>query len=214
MSINLQRAQARANANGNPGKSTNAILSAVFGRITEKCEALQLPRTVAMRAQHVYKIADDRRLTRGKNENAIIAACIVLGSRLADGTARTLHEVSLFMQVPKKVVGSVLQLLKQALNDERAKTGGADVIGSGNVSRESVEALLPRYCSHMNLDRSILNAAKHVAQMAAQKADIDGRNPSSIAGGVLLFICILFADGTTASDISAEGRVSSSTIKL
>jgi len=214
ISANLQRAQARANAASNiAGRTSNATLSAVFGRITEKCEAMQLPRNVVQRAQHVYKIADERRVVRGKNESAVIAACIIFASRDA-GAARTMQEIGSAMKVSKKEIGHVFNLIKSAVQEDRQRTGTMQSVGGESVSRESVEALLGRYCSYLDLPNSILNASKHIATMAAAKAHTDGRSPLSIAGGALYFTCILFERPMTAKEIYDVGNVSESTIKL
>lgn len=102
MSRDLQRAQNRANAHNQNGKTSTANLQAAFSRISEKCDVMQLGSNITTRAQHVYKIADEKKVTKGKNENVVIAACIIFACR--DGGAnRSFTEVCKALKVSKKV---------------------------------------------------------------------------------------------------------------
>jgi transcription initiation factor TFIIB len=185
-------------------------------RIAECCGGLQLPRAVINPAEHVYKIADDAKLTRGKSENSAIAACIVLGSRLAnDGATRTLYEIGEYMRVPKSDLGRLIPLFEKAVKDYKAKRGSAPVIGDGNTTGTSVDGLLRRYCNYLALEHSVTAVALHVAERASAKANVDGRNPRSIAGGVMYFTCTLMGlQQITVKDLEGVAKVSGSTIKL
>lgn len=214
MSANLQRAQARANAQSHiAGKTSNAVLQAVFTKITDKCEALQLPRNVVMRAQHVYKIADDQRAVKGKKEETIIAACIIYASRDA-GANRTMGEIGTALKVAKKDLGQVFTAIKAAVQREKQAGGSFEAVGGASVSRDSIESLLARYCNLLDLDNTVQNAARHVVNLAMAKTNIDGRSPVSIAAGVLYFAITLFERKVSPKDISEIAGVSESTIKL
>lgn len=218
MSRDLARAQMRANglSNGVNSKTSTAVLSAAFARIAEKGEVMLLSRGVIQRAQHVYKIADEQRAIKGKNESAVVAACIIYACRDA-GAHRTFQEVCKALHVTKKELGQVFNLIKNAVQNSGAKGGGGNntesVLGSNN-SQESAEALLGRFCNYLDLGIAAFNVSKHIASEAAAKSAIDGRSPVSIAAGVLYFTCVLLSKGTTAKDIAAMGGVSESTIKL
>lgn len=102
MSQTLQRAQNRANAHNSNGRTSIANLQSAFGRISEKCDVMQLGSNITTRAQHVYKIADEKKVLKGKNESVIIAACIIFACR--DGGAnRSFTEVCKALNVTKKV---------------------------------------------------------------------------------------------------------------
>jgi len=206
----LQRAQSRMHSQAN-GKTSTVALSAAFGRIAEKFDAMQLPRAVLMRAQHVYKIADEKKVVRGKNDKAIIAACIIFACRDA-GANRSFQEVCKVTKVSKKELGQVFVLVKAAVQEEQGKDGRG-VAGQSNV-QNSAEGLLGRFCNYLDLGNMVYNAAKHIVVQASSKSAIDGRSPVSIAAGVLLFACVLFEKSTTAKDIARVADVSESTIKL
>nr|KIR86391.1 transcription initiation factor TFIIB [Cryptococcus tetragattii IND107] len=210
----LNRAQARANtlSNGIYGKSSVAQLSAVFSRIGEKCDAMQLPRGVRERAQHVYKIVDEARAIKGKNEPAVIAACIVYACRDAK-VHRTFQEVCKALKISKKELGQVFNHVKSVVQSSSAQGSMVSVHGSNNA-QESAEGLLGRFANYLDLGNAVFNVSKHIAGEAVAKSAIDGRSPVSIAAGVLYFTCVLLGKSTTAKDISAMGGVSESTTKL
>lgn len=211
MARDLQRAQARLNSQAT-GKTTAAALSAAFARIAEKCDAMQLPRAVLMRAQHVYKIADEKKVVRGKNDKAVNAACIIFACRDA-GANRSFQEVCKVTKVSKKELGQVFVLVKAAVQEEQAKEGRGNMAGLSNT-QNSAEGLLGRFCNYLDLGNVVYNAAKHVVVQASSKSAIDGRSPVSIAAGVLLFTSVLFEKPTTAKEIAKVADVSESTIKL
>jgi transcription initiation factor TFIIB len=214
MSANLQRAQSRANAQSHlAGKTSNAVLSAIFATITERCESLQLPRNVITRAQHVYQIADNQRAVKNKKENTVIAACIIYASRDA-GANRTVSEIGQALKVAKKDLGQVLVAVKSAVQREKQSNGSMEAVAGANISRVSIESLLARYCNLLDIDNTVQNASRHVATLAMAKAPIDGRNPASIAAAVLYFTCILFERKTSPKEISEIAQMGESTIKL
>lgn len=83
-------------------------MQAVFARISDRCELLQLNHNIVSRAQHAYKIVDDAKVVRMKNEQVIIAACISFATRGEMGASRTLQEICMALQVTKKVSSDVV----------------------------------------------------------------------------------------------------------
>ena len=173
---------------------------------------MQLPRAVLMRAQHVYKIADEKKVVRGKNDKAIIAACIIFACRDAQAN-RSFQEVCKITKVSKKELGHVFVLIKAAVQEEQAREGRGVVAGISNT-QNSAEGLLGRFCNYLDLGNVVFTTAKHIVIQASAKAAIDGRSPVSIAAGVLMFACILLGNPVTAKDIAKVADVSESTIKL
>jgi len=206
----LQRAQARVNNLSN-GANSLASLTAAFSRISERCEALQLPRNVVLRAQHIYKIAYEKKVVKPRNEKAVVAACIYFAGRDV-GAERSLPEICRATVVHKKEFGQAISAVKIALTEERLAAGKA-LAGISSVER-SADGLIARFINYLDLSVTIFNAAKHIVAEATVKADIEGRNPVSVAGGVLYFTCILFEIPISAKDIEKVATVRSSTIKL
>ncbi|KAK8844087.1 hypothetical protein IAR55_006881 [Kwoniella newhampshirensis] len=211
----LNRAMARANglSNGINAKTNTATLSAVFSRIGEKCDSMLLPRNVRERAQHVYKIVDEQKAVRGKNDAAVDAACIVYACRDA-GAHRTFGEVCRALRVPKKELGQVFTIVKSTVQRAGGSRGAMESVHGSTNAQDSAEALLGRYSDYLDLGNAVFNVSKHIAGEAVAKSAIDGRSPVSIAAGVLYFTCLLMGRQTTAKDIAKVATVSESTTKL
>lgn len=211
MSRDLMRAQSRANqqtTGPGGGKSNPAQLQAAFARIAEKADAMQLPRKVTEIAQHAYKIGDQERISKGRNDDALIAASIIFATRAA-GAERSFREVCKVTKVSKSELGRVFSLLRPAIQ----KTG-MDTPQGITSANQSAEGLLGRFSNYLDLPNTIFNASKHIAAEAVRKSTIDGRSPLSIAAGVLFFTTTLFEKPTTSKEIADIAGVSDSTIKL
>jgi len=207
----LQRAQSRQHAG--PGNRTMANLSAAFGKINEKCETMQLPRNVIQRAQWAYKVADDNKLVRGKDIDAAIGACIILGCRDAK-VDRSLLEVSNIIKVDKKKIGRALLALGPVVNLELAHKKPMAV---ANKTEQSTLSLIARLINLLALDNETNKIARYVAERAGDQNGVIGRSPVSIAAGVLYFAVLLVdknKEEASAKEIAKLASVSDSTIKL
>jgi transcription initiation factor TFIIB len=169
---------------------------------------MQLTRNVTSRAQHIYKVADERELFKNRQIAAAIGACIVLAARDLK-VSRSLSEVCKIVGASKKEMGQALHAIKTAIQIGPGDRG----VGQSSMTG-SVEGLLSRYINFMDLGMGVYNAATHVAERALVKTDIEGRNPISVAGGVLYFVCILFGNGITSKDIASRSDITESPIKL
>jgi len=139
---------------------------------------------------------------------AVIGACIVLAARDLK-VSRSLSEVCKMVGASKKEMGQALNAIRTVVQIGPGNPG----VGQSSMSG-SVEGLLSRYINYMDLGMAVFNASIHVAQRALDRTDIEGRNPISVASGVLYFVCVLFGNGTTSKEIAARAQITESTIKL
>ncbi|KAL1407518.1 transcription initiation factor IIB [Vanrija albida] len=214
ISRDLQRAQNRANqtSSGSGGKASPAQIQTAFARIVDFCDKMQLPRSVMERAQHVYIIGNDAHVAKGKNDDAVIAACIIYACRAA-GAERSFREVCKVTKVSKSELGRVFNLLRNAVMASNSQNGVAHPQGLSSAN-QSAEGLLGRFVNYLDLGNKLGKDAKDIAVAAVAKSAIDGRSPLSIAAGVLYFTCILHGRSTTSKEIADIAGVSESTIKL
>jgi transcription initiation factor TFIIB len=209
----LQRA-ANRQVHG-PGNKSNALLSAAFSKLNEKAEMMQLPRAVVLQAQQIYSIGFEQNLIRGKDTDAAIGACLILGCRSAK-VDRTLLEVANLVKVNKKKIGQALLALNPVVNKTRAGSGHLTTI---NNAEQQIQNIVARVVNYLGQPHEVQKAANHIAGAAADMEGVAGRSPVSIAAGILWFACLLYerdrADPpVTAKRISELAKVSDSTIKL
>lgn len=65
------------------------------------CEAISLPKNIIDTSKQLFKRVDEEKLLRGKNQDAIIAACIFIACRQGR-VSRTFKEIVALTSVPKK----------------------------------------------------------------------------------------------------------------
>lgn len=172
---------------------------------------MQLPRNIIVRAQEVYKKAEEKKVVKGKNDSAVIAACIIYACRLADsGANRSFAEVCKVVKVSKKELGQVFMTIKNAIQADIPQSRAV----TASVTQNTVESQLARYSNNLDVGNTVYNAAKHIASAAENRAQISGRSPVSIAAGVLYMACILFGKTLPIKEITSHAEVSESTVKL
>ncbi|KAF5333152.1 hypothetical protein D9611_002714 [Ephemerocybe angulata] len=201
----LQRAASRQQNS----RSERNILTA-FRDISSWCDQFSLPKTISDIAKQLYKRSDEEKLLRGKPLEAVIAACIFIACRQAH-VPRTFREICNLTHVSKKVLGQCYKALEQAFN---LQPGAAAQQHIASSTITGPEALLVRYCNHLDLPPNVQGICSDIIVAARKHGIADGRSPVSIAGGAIYFTCLLMNKEKKIGEISAVAGVSEGTIKL
>jgi hypothetical protein len=116
----------------------------------------------------------------------------------------------------RQEIGQALNLIRPIVQNkltEKSGSGARDTSGIATMTAQ-VDGLLARSVNHLGLPVSVYNAAKHIAHMAREKAEIDGRSYTSIATGVLYLTCILMENKIKTKALAEYAQITDSTIKL
>jgi transcription initiation factor TFIIB len=174
-------------------------LLAAFRAIGAMCERVGLPRLIADRAKQLYKLVEDERLTRGKVNDGIVAACIYVACR-QEKVPRTFKEISALTLVSKKDIGRCYKLLAPLLETR--------------VSSVSMDDFMARFCSHLGLGMDVQRLAVVILQRVAALGVAAGKSPTSIAAAGLFMTCQLLPQARKSpKDIAFISGVSEVTIK-
>jgi transcription initiation factor TFIIB len=184
------------------------------------CDNYSLPRSVSDTAKMLYRRTEEEKLLRGKQPDAIVAACLFIACRQA-AVPRTFREIVELTNVPKKLIGQCYKALERAFNltpgATAANPNGSDLrvddIGGG-AATTSPEDLMARYCNHLNLPPALQAYCADVAGRARKRDVGSGRSPVSIASGIIYFTATLFGHTVSLKEIGAVAGVSEGTIKL
>lgn len=201
----LQRAASRSQ-----GSRSERNLLTAFRDISNWCDQFSLPKTISDIAKQLYKRSDEEKLLRGKPLDAVIAACIFIACRQAH-VPRTFREICNLTHVSKKVLGQCYKALEQAFN---LNPGASATSGTAVTHNQGPEALLVRYCNHLDLPPNVQSICSDIIVRAREMGIADGRSPVSIAGGAIYFTCHLLGKVKSLKDIGAVAGVSEGTIKL
>lgn len=200
MNQSLNRAQ-----NRNAISAADKFLIEVFGRVGRLAERSHMSGGVRDRANEMFKRYYDvltlkeggvrSRALKEEETAGIVAACLFLAAR-NEGAPRTFKEVCAVSQVPKKEIGVRMKAIERALEDVRSGVvrGSEDFVG--------------RYCSLLNLGRTVVNDANEVATGARECEGVYGKTYVSLAAAAIFVVCQLpeVAEGTPPPTAGSEKK--------
>lgn len=174
-------------------------LLAAFKIISLMCERIGLPRLIADRAKQLYKLVEDEKLTKGKVNDGIVAACIYVACR-QEKVPRTFKEISALTLVSKKDIGRCYKLIAPLLENR--------------VSTVSMEDFMARFCSHLNLGMDVHRLAVAILKKVTELGVAAGKSPTSIsAAGLFMATQLIPQSRKSPKDIAFISGVSEVTIK-
>lgn len=205
----LSRAQARSLVD----KKDNALLTA-FTKISQMCDAIQLPKIVVDSAKEVYKLVYEEKVLKGKSQESIMAAAIYMGCKLAK-LSRSLKEIWALTNVPIKTTGKVFKIVMLILREKSHADPNAYsfIKDSEQAMLTSSDVWIRRYCSNLGLNMDVSNAAEAIARKCSEEGILAGRSPTTVAATVIYFASLLFDAQTTPAKIGVKVGVSDGTIK-
>ncbi|KAL2480671.1 Transcription initiation factor IIB-2 [Abeliophyllum distichum] len=184
------------------GDSYRAIVVA-FTAISDMADRLSLVTTIKDRASEIYKRLDDQKCTRGRNLEALVAACIYIACR-QEGKPRTVKEIcSIASGTTKKEIGRAKEFIVKQLKVEMGES-----MDMGTIHAEDY---LRRFCSNLGMSNEEVKA---VEETVLKSGDLDiRRSPISIAAAIIFLIKQLSDSKKPLRDISIATTVAEGTIK-
>ncbi|CAH2058496.1 unnamed protein product [Thlaspi arvense] len=196
LSNSLGRWQNR-NANSDRG------LIQAFKTIATMSERLNLVSTIKDRANEIFKRLEDQKSSRGRNQDALFAACLYISCRQED-KPRTIKEIcSVANGATKKEIGRAKDYIVKTLGLETGQSVEMGTIHAGDFMR--------RFCSNLGMSHQAVKAAQEAVQKS-EEFDIR-RSPISIAAVVIYIITQLSDDKKPLKEISLATGVAEGTIR-
>ncbi|KAJ2778381.1 transcription initiation factor IIB [Coemansia javaensis] len=189
----LNRTQARSTTQRHERNLVQA-----YKEISALCDAYDIPKTIVDIAKQLYKRVEDDNLQRGKNNDAIIAACIFLACR-QDNAPRTFKEICALTKVDRKDIGRTFKFLKSKLGTNAGTTSSNDLVA--------------RFCSNLHLDQETWRITKMLTEKAKDMEHISGKSPLSIASACIYMASHLLGNGRDPRAISEIAGVGEATIR-
>ncbi|CAI8584747.1 unnamed protein product [Vicia faba] len=187
----------------NRGSNPDRGLILAFKTIATMSERLGLVATIKDRANEIYKRVEDQKSSRGRNQDALLAACIYIACRQED-IPRTVKEIcSVANGASKKEIGRAKEYIVKQLGLEKGQTVEMGTIHAGDFMR--------RFCSNLGMNNQAVKAAQEAVKKS-EEFDIR-RSPISIAAAVIYIITQLSDDKKPLKDISIATGVAEGTIR-
>ncbi|MCL7044820.1 hypothetical protein MKW94_026530 [Papaver nudicaule] len=186
----------------NRGSNPDRTLIQAFKTIATMSDRLGLVATVKDRANEIYKKVEDQKSIRGRNQDAILAACLYIACRQED-IPRTVKEIcSVANGATKKEIGRAKEYIVKQLESG----GPIDSIKAVHASD-----FLRRFCSHLGMSNQAVKAAQEAVKLS-EELDIR-RSPISVAAAVIYIISQLSDEKKLLRDISIATGVAEGTIR-
>ncbi|AEC10009.1 putative transcription factor TFIIB, Cyclin-like superfamily [Arabidopsis thaliana] len=187
----------------NRNSNSDRGLIQAFKTIATMSERLGLVATIKDRANELYKRLEDQKSSRGRNQDALYAACLYIACRQED-KPRTIKEICVIANgATKKEIGRAKDYIVKTLGLEPGQSVDLGTIHAGDFMR--------RFCSNLAMSNHAVKAAQEAVQKS-EEFDIR-RSPISIAAVVIYIITQLSDDKKTLKDISHATGVAEGTIR-
>ncbi|KAJ6968173.1 transcription initiation factor IIB-2 isoform X2 [Populus alba x Populus x berolinensis] len=168
----------------NRGSNPDRGLITAFKTIATMSDRLGLVATIKDRANEIYKKVEDQKSSRGRNQDALLAACLYIACRQED-KPRTVKEIcSVANGATKKEIGRAKEYIVKQLGLETGQSVEMGTIHAGDFMR--------RFCSNLGMSNHTVKAATEAVKTSEQ-FDIR-RSPISIAAAVIYIITQLSDD--------------------
>uniref|UniRef100_M1C6N6 Transcription initiation factor IIB-2 n=1 Tax=Solanum tuberosum TaxID=4113 RepID=M1C6N6_SOLTU len=162
----------------NRGGDPERALVMAFKAIANMADRLSLVSTIKDRASEIYKRLEDQKCTRGRNLDALVAACIYIACR-QEGKARTVKEIcSIANGATKKEIGRAKEFIVKQLKVEMGDSMEMGTIHAGDYLR--------RFCSNIGMNHEEIKAVQETVKKS-EEFDIR-RSPISIAAAIIYML--------------------------
>ncbi|OWM67262.1 transcription initiation factor IIB-2 [Punica granatum] len=187
----------------NRGSNPDRGLRLAFKTIATMSDRLGLVATIKDRANEIYKKVEDQKSSRGRNQDALLAACLYIACRQED-KPRTVKEIcSVANGATKKEIGRAKEYIVKQLGLEKGQSVEMGAIHAADFMR--------RFCSNVGMNNQAVKAAQEAVQKS-EEFDIR-RSPISIAAAVIYIITQLSDEKKPLRDISLATGVAEGTIR-
>lgn len=153
----------------NVNNSDRQLIQA-FGVIREMSERIHLPKSIQDQANKVFKDVLDTKALKGRNYEAIAAACLYIACR-KEGVPRTFKEICAISRTSKKEIGRCFKLIVKALET--------------NLTHITGDQFMSRFCANLDLPPPLQTLATQIARKAVDMDLTAGRSPISIAAAAI-----------------------------
>lgn len=150
-----------------------------FSIIETYCTRSSMSQLIIDKSCDNYKVVFESGLTKGKNLESVVAACIHLACKHLN-CARTFKEISVMCNVPKEDVGKSYKLIEKLFD---------------RTKNLSVVDIIARFVNDLNLGIEAEKLAINVAKRAVESGCVAGKSPVSIAAAVLYLTAFVYKKG-------------------
>ncbi|EGC38858.1 hypothetical protein DICPUDRAFT_53091 [Dictyostelium purpureum] len=178
-------------------------LLAAFKEIGRMADHMNLPQTVQDRANELFRFMDDKKSTKGRSVDGMVAAALYIACR-QEHLSRTFKEIAALTNVPKKEISRCYKIMKETFSSVL------------NLQTISTEDFTSRFCSTLKLPIEVKKISEHVSKTAMDMGIVAGKSPISVTAASIYMVSQLLPnpqDKRTQKQIAEISGVSDVTIR-
>ncbi|MFP3946634.1 MAG: hypothetical protein ACOC5L_00250 [Halobacteriota archaeon] len=176
--------------------SKDGDIDSALKRLNKTSSALELPEDVQIRAAAVYRKISER--INSNCTDCMVAASIYSACK-QKGVPITLSEISSHLDVSRKEVRSTHKAISRELKLKYMPSSPSDYI--------------PRFCTVLGLDGSVLRKAMEINAKAEEKGINSGKGSASMAAASIYLAAILETEKITQREVAEVAGITEVTIR-
>jgi transcription initiation factor TFIIB len=178
--------------------ATERNLAVALSGIDRLASGMGLPRTVRETAAMIYRKAALKNLVRGRSIQGVTAASLYAACRQCH-VPRTLDEISLIAQMPRKEIGRNYRYVSRELELKLMPTAPKDYVS--------------RFCSELKLSNNVQTKTLEILGCAVNQELTSGRGPTGLAAASLYISSVLCGERRTQREVAEIAGVTEVTIR-
>lgn len=178
--------------------SSERSLRRAFTALNSAKSKLSLSDSIIEKAAYYYRKILSKKMTRGRNVNAMALAALYLACREAN-TPRTVQDLADAGNVTVRVLSKHIRILIQALGIK---------VESYNSSQ-----FINRISSSAGVSEKTVRYALELLEKTKENGFASGKNPVALAATVLYLACVVNSEKLTQKKIALAAGISSVTIR-
>ena len=180
----------------------------VFEKIQQMAgERGGLSQNVIEQAKYYYKVISSKKLSRGSVRNGLIACCILYACKYFK-VSRSIKEISCMCEVSPTKINETSKIFLKLMEEDTLNTYSSNEILTKSTDYMD---LINRFIGKLELDtkteKCIMKSVRKLDETIRTCDDIDSKTPSSVAAGILLYVC-------NANEIQINKKIFSAKINV
>ena len=182
----------------------------ICNRISTVAKQNGLPTIIVERAREIFKRIKDVNISRGKNREGLIAACLWAACK-DEGVPRSYKEIAAMFQVPIEIITKGISRFHQVwfMSGQNEDMDGLDKL---NMSSSNPLHYIERFSSNLELNTELRFISEFVAIKAIGEDLVADNTAPSIAAGAIYLTSVIMNSNIQKKDVAVACLTSEVTI--
>ena len=173
-------------------------LAVALAELARLGSQMSLPQSMVEAGADIYRLANERRLCRGRSIDAVVASSIYIACRL-ENMPRTLDEVAKQSRTGRKEIGRTARMMQRELK--------LRVIVSNPIDYNA------RFCSMLQLPPDVESKSQEMLEELIENEHTNGRGPVGLCAAAIYIASRLMGYPRTQREVSETAGITEVTVR-